>query len=549
MAWRGDAGEGHQAGLALRMGESYRGMTMSETLRLYNTLTKREEEFVPLDPAGRRVTFYSCGPTVYDYAHIGNFRSFLVADVLRRTLELLGYEVRHVMNITDVGHMTDDEVADGAGEDKMQVAARRIQEAKKSGKLPAGVEIDANDPYAIADFYAEEFLKDARTLGLKVALEEREHPELMPRPTRYIEQMIGLVKTLVEKGHAYVAADGAVYFDVQSFPDYGELSGNTLEALRAGEGGRVDAAAQAVKKHPADFLLWKPDASHIMKWPSPWGEGYPGWHLECSVMAQSLLGAETQGMIDIHSGGEDNLFPHHECEIAQARCATGASHFARYWLHGRHLIVEGEKMSKRKGNFFTLRDLLGKGASPAAIRLELIKTHYRSNANFTFRGLKDSQRQVERWKKLAGMLRSKREESRGEAGGGPLSAALEGFRAALANDLNIAGAIGVLNEAAGQYSVGGKAASGGAGKGNYGTELESLEAMNVVLGVLELPHEAEAGAGDVDVAWVAEKITERQRAREASDWSAADRIRGELQEAGIAIKDSASGTTWSRIVQ
>ena len=235
------------------------------TLRLYNTLSKKEEDFIPLDPEGKRVTFYSCGPTVYDYAHIGNFRSFLVADVLRRTLELLDYDVTHVMNITDVGHMTDDEVADGAGEDKMQVAARRIQEAKKSGKLPPDVDIDPNDPYAVADFYAEEFLTDARTLGLKVAFEEQEHPELMPRPTQYIRQMIDLVQTLVDNGHAYVAEDGAVYFDVQSFPDYGRLSGNTLEALRAGSGGRVDDATQAMKKHPADFLLWKPDPSHIMK--------------------------------------------------------------------------------------------------------------------------------------------------------------------------------------------------------------------------------------------------------------------------------------------
>jgi cysteinyl-tRNA synthetase len=292
------------------------------TLNLYNTLTRRLEPFTPLDPAGRRVTFYSCGPTVYDYAHIGNFRSFLNADLLRRTLELLGYEVVHVMNMTDVGHMTDD-VA-GEGEDRMEKASRRLQEAKKSGTLPddAG-DVDPRDPYAIAEFYAKAFLADARRLGLLVAAEYRDRPELMPRPTRCIPEMIELVETLIDKGHAYVADDGAVYFDVQTFGEYGRLSGNTPDAVREAAGGRVDEAHQAHKRHPADFLLWKPDPAHLMRWPSPWGEGYPGWHLECSVMAQGLLGRDTNGVIDIHSGGEDNIFPHHECEIAQTRCAFG----------------------------------------------------------------------------------------------------------------------------------------------------------------------------------------------------------------------------------
>jgi cysteinyl-tRNA synthetase len=370
------------------------------SMRLHNTLTRREETFEPVDPEGKVVRFYSCGPTVYDYAHIGNFRSFLNADVLRRTLELLGYRVQHVMNITDVGHMTDDDTADGGGDDKMEVAARRLLEAKKSGTLPPGVDIDPADPYAIADFYGHAFIEDAKVLGMKVVYEADERPELLPRPTQYIGPMIEMVETLIAGGHAYVAGDGVVYFDVQSFPAYGELSGNTPDQIRSGEGGRVNESTQQLKRHPADFMLWKPDDRHLMRWPSPWGEGYPGWHLECSVMAQSLLADDTGGVIDIHSGGEDNIFPHHECECAQSRCASGADHFARYWFHTRFLIVEGEKMSKSKGNFFTVRDLLGKGASPAAIRLELIKTHYRGQANFTMQGLRDSQRQVDRWKKL-----------------------------------------------------------------------------------------------------------------------------------------------------
>ncbi|UCD74932.1 MAG: cysteine--tRNA ligase [Phycisphaerales bacterium] len=514
-------------------------------LRIYNTLTNREEEFVPLDPAGKKVTFYSCGPTVYDYAHIGNFRSFLVADVLRRTLELIGYEVKHVMNITDVGHMTDDEIADGGGEDKMEVAAQRVAEAKKSGKLPSDVEIDPTDPYAIADFYADEFLRDARMLGLKVAIEQAEHPELMPRPTRFIEPMVGLVKALIDKGHAYVADDGAVYFDVQSFPDYGQLSGNTPDSIRSGEGGRIDEANQAFKKHPADFLLWKPDPSHIMKWPTPWGEGYPGWHLECSVMAQSLLGADTNGMIDLHSGGEDNLFPHHECELAQARGFSGADYFARYWFHGRHLMVEGDRMSKSKGNFFTLQDMLDKGASPAALRLELIKTHYRSNANFTFQGLKDSQRQVDRWAKLQDWLSEHRNVALD--GPGPLSEALLAFKQALCDDLNIARAIGVLNEAASQIRTD-AAPAAGTGSTTYADELDALNAMNSVLGVLDL--QREAGSADKDEAAIIEaKIAQRTEARAAKDWAAADAIRDELLAMGIAIKDGPEGTTWTRMVK
>jgi len=391
--------------------------------RIYNTLTKSLEEFRPIHADGE-VTFYSCGPTVYDDAHIGNFRSFLNADMLRRALELHGMRVKHVMNITDVGHMTEDDAADGGGEDKMAVAGRRIAEAKKSGKLPAGAEIDPTNPYAVAEFYAQRFLEDARHLGLKVAIEEEKRPELMPRPTRCVPEMIALVEQLVARGHAYVARDGVVYFSVQSFPAYGKLSGNTLDNLREGEGGRISAENQAVKRHPADFMLWKPDPTHLMRWPSPWGEGYPGWHLECSAMAKMLLGDE----IDLHSGGEDNIFPHHECEVAQSCCASGRPHFARVWFHTRHLQVEGEKMSKSKGNFFTARDLFAKGVTPAALRLELVRTHYRTNSNFTMQGLRDCQRMIDRWSaaRTAVVART------GGAGDGPFQRALVEFKDAWA---------------------------------------------------------------------------------------------------------------------
>ncbi|MDP6601546.1 MAG: cysteine--tRNA ligase [Phycisphaerales bacterium] len=500
-------------------------------LRLHNTLSGETEAFVPLDPAGRKVSFYTCGPTVYDYAHIGNFRAFLNADVLRRTLEALGFEVQQVMNITDVGHMTEDTVADGGGEDKMQVAADRLSAAKKAGTLPKDTDIDPEDPFEVAAFYADAFLEDAALLGMKVV---QDGESRMPRPTGFIEPMIAMVQSLIDRGHAYVAADGVVYFDVQSFPDYGLLSGNTLEAIRSGEGGRVDMGTQAIKRHPADFMLWKPDATHIMRWPSPWGEGYPGWHLECSTMAAALLGHE----IDIHSGGEDNIFPHHECEIAQSRCSTGDEYFAKYWYHTRFLLVDGGKMSKSKGNFYTVRDLIAKGASPAAIRIELIRTHYRSNANFTLQGLRDAQRQIDRWQRLRHWL-----EQYATADGiaGPLRAAQDRFMTAMCDDLNVAGAVGALNEGISEYDT-----SSPPDQPIPRDELAALMEMDQVLGVLDL---GTGTTGDIDTARVEQLIGARNAARAAKDWDEADRIRAELTDMGVAIKDEGAQTRWSRLVQ
>ena len=476
-------------------------------IRIHNTLSRRME---PIIPAARRAAsdagtavpgkaedaallFYTCGPTVYDDAHVGNFRAFLNADLLRRALELTGHRVKHVMNITDVGHMTDDGNADGGGEDKMAVAGRRLAEAKKAGTLPAGAEIDPRDPMAIADFYARRFVEDAKRLGLKVAFEADVDPSLMPRPTRLVPQMIALVERLIKRGHAYVAGDGVVYFDVRSFPDYGQLSGNSLDALREGAGERISAENQSNKKHPADFMLWKPDPTHVMRWPSPWGEGYPGWHLECSVMAAELLGEE----IDIHSGGEDNIFPHHECEIAQSRCAFGRSTFARHWFHTRHLFVEGEKMSKSRGNFFTARDIFAKGATPAALRLEIVRTHYRANSNFTIQGLADCQKQIDRWARLAAQLAERAgvpaaaaadmagaphaaalaAKVKSTAGGaGPIERALPAFAQALGDDLNVARAMAALNEATGDTK--------GLAAADPARELMALRRMDSVLGVI-----------------------------------------------------------------
>jgi len=557
-------------------------------LRLYNTLTRNVEPFIPLDPDTGAVTFYSCGPTVYDYAHIGNFRAFLVSDLLRRWLESplcqrvdaqgeatgqTGYTVHHVMNLTDVGHMTEDAALDGGGEDRMVVAGRRLAAAKKSGALPAGAAVDPNDPYAIADFYIQAFKDDARVLGLKVVADADAHPQsdTLPRATAHIDDMLRIIASLLEKGCAYVASDSACYFNIESFPRYGALSGNTLARLRAGAGGRVQAGAQARKNHPADFLLWKPDPAHSMRWdPADFlgeararslnlREGYPGWHLECSAMALAGL-AGSAGMIDIHSGGEDNIFPHHECEIAQSCCYTGAPGFARHWVHARHLFVEGAKMSKSAGNFFTLRDLLAKGFEPAAIRLELIRTHYRSNANFTEQGLRDATRMLERWRRFlaaAGVQHGAQGDAanaspslRNIALSDSAQAARDAFTASFDDDLNIAGALGAINTWIGKTAAPGE------------SDTALFFAIDNVLGVLDRPSLDDArGSLTVTVASAADSasrasgltdaqiealLNARTAARAKRDFSEADRIRDKLADAGVEIKDSPKGTTWLR---
>jgi len=544
---------------------------MSKALRLYNTLSNTIEPFVPADPS--RITFYTCGPTVYDDAHIGNFRSFLAADLLRRWIEspLCALHspsaqhhqgprsVVHMMNITDVGHMTDDDLADGAGMDKMDAARERIakaqQAAKKSGSAHTHTDLDPNDPRAIARFYEERFIEDAKALGLKLATEAQSDPSLMPRATDHVGAMVTLIERLIERGAAYVRGEPgqrAVYFDVESFPDYGTLSGNTLDQLRGGAGGRVSATNQAQKKHPADFLLWKEDASHLMKWPSPWGEGYPGWHIECSAMALGRLiagglagalnqasttptsAAETSAVeIDLHSGGEDNIFPHHECEIAQTRAATGGSRFARHWFHARFLMVEGQKMSKSTGNFFTARDLFAKGHSPAALRLELISTHYRANANFTEQGLKDAARQIERWRDLWDKCAQATER------GDDPKHYIAAFADAMHDDLNIAGAIAALNEMRSAFTSGSMAP---------GTLLaQALATIDDVIGVITLGRTADV-ATEIGVykevepdAQIEALLVERRDARAAKNWSDADRIRDELAALGLSIKDVPGG--------
>ena len=495
-------------------------------LRFYNTLTHQIEPFEPIEalPSGRgRVSMYNCGPTVYDFAHIGNFKTFLFADVLRRFLELVGYDVHQVMNLTDVGHMTEDQLADGGGEDKMQVAAERLAAAKKAGDAHATAIDDPGDPYQVAEFYIDAFVEDAKQLGMKVA---GEYPRNMPRATAHVPHMVQMAQDLVAKGHAYVAQDGAVYFSVESFEGYGRLSGNSIHELKGGAGGRVVAQNQAGKRHPADFLLWKPDSTHLMKWDSPFGAGYPGWHIECSAMAKAALGRD---VIDIHTGGEDNIFPHHECEIAQSCGASGEESFAKLWMHSRHLMVEGTKMSKSKGNFFTVRQILGgeftgRPVDPAVLRYEMIKANYRSQMNFTKRGLEDSGANV---RKLRGFA----ESLGGEAAEVGLDHPAVGrFADALADDLNIAGALGVVFE-----FVSDKPA-------DPAEALGVMRQFDRVLGVLPA---AASSSGDQE-GWAQQKAAEIDAARANKDFQSADVIRSELQEAGYDVKTTKEGTVVSR---
>ena len=493
-------------------------------IRFYNTLTHRIEPFEPIEPG--KVAMYNCGPTVYDYAHIGNFRAFLFADLLRRFLELAGYEVHQVMNITDVGHMTDDQLADGGGEDKMEAAAARLKESKKQGV--AQVE-NPDDPYAVATFFTEAFIEDAKALGLKIA---DEYPGNMPRATDHVQKsMIPMVKRLIDKGHAYVADDGAVYFDVGSFPEYGKLSGNTLDKLRGGAGGRIDDAHQVHKRHPADFLLWKPDATHLMKWDSPWGTGYPGWHIECSAMARAMLGRD---IIDIHTGGEDNIFPHHECEIAQSCGATGQSHFANFWMHARFLMVEGEKMSKSKGNFHTVRDVLkgkvtDRPVDPAVLRYELLKGHYRSNMNFTAKGLADS----------ASAVRKLRDAAAGDAEPLPVNHPdIEAFIEMLGDDLNIAGALGLVFDRL---------------KKPDDERPAFIKRVNDVLGILPRVFDLNVqtnlhitGTVEGVVFSPTQLCTQLDEARANKDFETADAIRQQLIDAGYDVKTTKDGTVASK---
>jgi cysteinyl-tRNA synthetase len=481
-------------------------------MRLYNTLSSQLEELKPMKPPA--VSMYNCGPTVYHFAHIGNLSSYLMADLLRRYLEYKGYQVKQVMNITDVGHLVSDS---DTGEDKMEKAAREQ-------KL---------DPIAIARKYEEAFHVDRNKLHIKDAVE-------YPRASDYIVEQLAMVNDLLEKGIAYEIDDG-VYFDVSKFPAYGKLSKNKVEDLNAGS--RIEIHDQ--KKNPADFALWKKcigeNAEHILRWDFRTGKrvetlgedssvGFPGWHIECSAMASSILGDQ----IDIHTGGEDNIFPHHEAEIAQSCAVSGKDFFARYWLHKRHIFVEGEKMSKSKGNFFTIADLEAKGFSPLAFRYLILSVHYRQNTNFTFKSLEDAQKSIDRLQTFLEALQN------ADDNGPVIDVGLvrHRFEESLEDDLNSSGALAAVFE---MVKEGNKLFRESTGIKNRLDALKFLRDFDQVFAILNWDVVEEV---DPEIEYF---ISERNKAREAKDFKKADQIRDQLKDKGIEIMDKEGKTIWKKL--
>ncbi len=472
----------------------------------FDSLAKKNITFRPQQKG--KVTMYNCGPTVYDYVHIGNIRAFLFADLVRRSFEVEGVEVLQVMNVTDVGHMLAD--AD-EGEDKMDVAAT------KAGKTPQEV----------AQFYTEAFFKDMERLGIRRA-------HVYPKASEHVPEMIALIERLLANGCAYkIETDGGtnVYFDVAAFPSYGKLSGNILENLDPG--ARVDVRTE--KKHPADFALWIHNPKHVMQWEAPWGKGYPGWHIECSAMAMKYLGAT----IDIHTGGEDNKFPHHECEIAQSECATGRP-FVRTWLHVTHLLVDGEKMSKSKQNFFTLDDLVTKGFSPREVRYVLLTSHYRQAFNFTMQGLRGARAALERLDTLAGAVHQATPKLAGRSTA-VAKAAMKTFTAAIKDDLNVAEALACVFEFVRVTNE--RLASGVFTSAEREAATQFLQHVGAVFG-FTFGHATEDNEIPQSILTLIEK---RDEARNEKRFAEADRIRDELKERGFLVEDTPEGRRVKRV--
>ncbi len=469
-------------------------------LKLFNTRTRSVQEFVPLDPAGKKAGMYCCGPTVYDFAHIGNWRTFVFGDLVRRFLEFRGYSVQHVMNITDV-------------EDKI------IKRVRESGQ-------------PLRQFTARfenAFFEDASALNCR-------KPHQTPRATEHIPEIISLIETLVQRGIAYCAADSSVYFSIEKYRalggQYGQLIRLNFDEMRVGERVKSDEYA---KEAVADFALWKarvPEDGEVF-WASPWGEGRPGWHIECSAMSMKLLGSS----FDLHLGGEDLVFPHHEDEIAQSEGAGvqgPGRHFVNYWLHGAHLMVEGRKMAKSLGNFFTLRDLFAKGFAGREIRYLLLSAHYRETFNFTLDGLQSARQALTRIDECLSRLR----EIGAGAAGRYDPETIDRFSKALDDDLNISGAWGVVfdwvrdtNRRLAENSTDAAAAA---------NALATWDRMDDVLGVGK-PAEVAVPAEFMAL------LEARQEARKAKDFKRADAIREELKAKGWIIEDTPKGARLKKI--
>ncbi len=473
-------------------------------LKLYNTMSRKKEQFKPLHGSGARI--YTCGLTVYDYAHIGNLRAYITWDLLKRILKMNSFKVKHVMNYTDVGHLVSD---DDEGEDKMEKGARR----------------ERKTAWEIADFYIKAYDEDARKLGIV-------EPDFRPRATEHIKEMIEMIKVLEKKGFTYIIDDG-VYFDTSKLSDYGKLARLNKEGLKAGI--RVEMAEG--KKNPTDFALWKfspKDKKRDMEWDSPWGKGFPGWHLECSVMASKYLG-ET---LDIHCGGVDHIPVHHTNEIAQSEAASGKK-FSNMWVHNEFLVVDGKKMSKSLGNFYTLRDLEEKGFSPTAFRYLILSAHYRSKMNFTLESLKDSQNAVESMNNFFSRLDdSGKDAEENKKIFKELEKARKVFESSLNDDMNTPNALAAVFGL--MKFVNKEIEAGKADRKSLEAVKKFMASFNEIFGIIDSNKEAVPS----DILKLAE---ERERMRREKKFREADELRNEIRNKGYALEDSENGVKIKKI--
>ncbi len=462
-------------------------------IKLYNTLTRKKEEFIPIEK--NKVSIYSCGPTVYSYAHIGNFRAYIFMDNLRRMLKYNGFELNHVMNITDVGHLTSD--AD-TGEDKMEKAA------KKEGK----------NPYEIAEFYTKAFMEDMEALNI-------DKPTKITKATDNIKEMIQMVKEIMDNGYGYETSKG-IYFDVSKLDKYPVLSNNDVSGEE--HGARIDVDPE--KRNPYDFALWiKAPENHIMKWDSPWGKSYPGWHIECSTMGRKFLGEN----FDIHTGGVDHIPVHHENEIAQCKGAFGHNP-ANFWMHCEFLLVDGGKMSKSLGNIYRLSDLEKKGAEPLAYKLFCYSSHYRNKLNFTFEGVLSSQKALNRLRE--GYLKNL--ESKQDVSDDIVSEYETRFHEAINDDLNMPLAMSVVWEIIRSDIKSEKYA-------------HLLEKFDEVLG-LDLINSKQYLKKEIEISEELKTLLEeRNKAKQDKNWEKADKIREEIKLRGYIIKDTKNGVELEKI--
>jgi cysteinyl-tRNA synthetase len=470
-------------------------MTVQPNILFFNTLTRKKEVFKPMEPG--KVKMYTCGPTVYDYAHIGNFRAFLFEDLLKRWLAYRGFKVTHVMNLTDI----DDKTIKGS--QKQHIPLKEY-----------------------TDFYVKAFFEDIKALNIQPA-------DVYPRATELIPEMVSLIKTLMAKGYAYRGEDGSIYYAVCKFPSYGKLSNIKVAELKAG--ARVSQDEYA-KEEAQDFALWKAWCKEDgdVFWETELGKGRPGWHIECSAMSMHYLG-ET---FDIHCGGIDNMFPHHENEIAQSEAATGKQ-FVNYWLHNEHLQVEGKKMSKSLGNFYTLRDLLAKGYDPITIRYLLMSTHYRQQFNFTFEGLESAKGAIDRLKNLVRRLH----ETDGKGSSGKVATLTEKLEAcfggSMDDDLDIGMALASLFDFVREIN--------NLLDANMVSKQEAADIgglmmkIDEVLGVIGKVEVEEALPADIDAL-----VQKREEARKAKNWKEADAIRTQLKAMGIVLEDTSQGVRWHK---